>query len=165
MKSSRRSLLLAIGGTTALAGCLGDDDAEGASDATVQLSAHEDFGDILVGPDRLTLYMFDEDERESGESACYNGCAENWPPLVIEGEPVAGDGVTAPLTTFERADGSRQVAAHGWPLYYWIGDEGEGDVNGQGVNQVWWVLGPDATEIREVPAADEDDDGPSPGGY
>ncbi len=117
-------------------------------DATVQVTDHEEYGEILVGPDGLTLYMFDADEQGAGESACHDGCAENWPPLTDE-DPAAGDGVTAELTTFERPDGSSQVAANGWPLYYWMNDEEPGDVDGQGVNDGWWVLSPAGEPIRE----------------
>jgi len=58
-----------------------------------------------------------------------------------------GDGVSAELTTFEREDGSTQVAADGWPLYYFAPDEAPGDAKGQGVNDVWWVLAPDGTPV------------------
>jgi hypothetical protein len=30
---------------------------------------------------------------------------DNWPPLTVEDDPVAGDDVAAELTTFERDDG------------------------------------------------------------
>jgi len=103
--------------------------------------------------------MFDSDEQGAGESACYDGCAENWPPLTVEDAPV-GDGVGAELTTFERDDGSMQVAADGWPLYYWAGDDAEGDTEGQGVNDVWWLLASDGTPVR----GDGGDDGSGDGG-
>lgn len=37
----------------------------------------------------------------------------------------------------ERDDGSMQVIGAGWPLYHFASDEEPGDVNGQGVNDVW----------------------------
>lgn len=118
------------------------------SSATVSVRSHPDLGEILVGPDGRTLYMFDRDTEGSGASVCADGCAEAWPPLTVEGEPSAGDAVTAELTTFERDDGTTQVAAGGWPLYYFASDESPGDVNGQGRGDVWWVLGPDGTPKR-----------------
>lgn len=186
-KLTRRALLGAISGSLVLAGCVGgdDDDDEPASedgsngddssdeggtdngdDVTVQLRTHEEHGDILVGPDQLTLYMFDADEQGAGTSACTGGCAESWPPLTVEELPVAGDGVDADLTTIERENGSQQVAANGWPLYYWANDEAPGDTDGQGVNDVWWVLDASGTPIR---GGDSDDgsqnSGGSSGGY
>ena len=123
-------------------------------EATVGVDSHPDLGEILVGPDGLTLYMFDADEQDAGESACHDECLEAWPPLVAD-EPIAGDGVTAELTTFEREDGEMQVAADGWPLYWFADDGAPGDVTGQGVNDVWWVLDPDGTPIRDSPDEDE----------
>ncbi len=121
---------------------------EGGADATVTVSEHPDHGAILTGPDGHSLYMFDADEQGSGESACYDGCAENWPPLTVEDAPVAGEGVEAELGTIEREDGSMQVTANGWPLYYFVNDEGPGDVAGQGANDVWWLLTPAGEPIR-----------------
>jgi predicted lipoprotein with Yx(FWY)xxD motif len=46
------------------------------------------------------------------------------------------------LGTVERPDGSIQATYNGWPLYYFAGDPGAGDVNGQGVNDIWWVVSP-----------------------
>ena len=38
-------------------------------------------------------------------------------------------------------------------------DEEPGDANGQGLNDVWWVLGPDGTPIRETDSEGTNDDG------
>lgn len=127
---------------------MGTETDEEAADVTVQTRTHPDHGNILVGPDGMTLYMFDQDTEGEGMSACYEGCAETWPPLTVDATPTAGNGVTAELTTFEREDGSMQVAAAGWPLYYFAPDQEPGDANGQGANDVWWVLAPDGTPIR-----------------
>lgn len=117
------------------------------------------YGDVVVGPDGLTLYMFEPDPSDASGSACTGDCAEAWPPLTVE-DPAAvapGDDVTGPVDTLTREDGSTQVALGGWPLYYFQGDAEPGDVSGQGVNQVWWVLGPDGTprepavQVREHP--------------
>ena len=94
-------------------------------------------GDILVDGDGNALYLFTPDAQ--GASTCYDGCAEAWPPLVTE--VGAGDGVDgALLGTVARDDGTEQVTYNGWPLYYFAGDNAAGDTNGQGVNDVWFVL-------------------------
>lgn len=178
MAHTRRALLASTAAAVALAGCLGDDDDDGGNgdetptdtpnptatetptqtgtpteDTTVAVSEHPDHGDILVDEDGLTLYMFDADEPGSGESACYDDCATNWPPLTVEDEPVAGPEVSADLSTIEREDGSMQVVANGWPLYYWAGDSQPGDATGHGVQDVWWVLRPDGSPVRPVDVA------------
>ena len=119
-----------------------------ASGTTVQVRSHPDLGEVLVDSEGRTLYMFASDTRGEGASTCSGGCANAWPPLTVEETATAGEGVTAGLTTFEREDGSTQVAADGWPLYYFASDENPGDANGQGANDVWWVLRPDGTPVR-----------------
>jgi len=41
-----------------------------------------------------------------------------------------------------RKDGAKQWAKDGMPLYYWIKDTKEGDITGEGVNDVWYVAKP-----------------------
>jgi predicted lipoprotein with Yx(FWY)xxD motif len=132
---------------------------EPAADGVVVAIGSTDLGDILVDADGMTLYMFDPDDQ--GPSVCYDECAENWPPLLTHGDPVA-DGVDeALLGTTERDDGTLQVTYDDWPLYYWVADNAPGDVNGQGVQDVWWVLTADGTPVRDDGTAqvDAQDDG------
>lgn len=165
MVLTRRALLAATGASLTMAGCLGGGGGSGSSDggggdaagdATVRVRAHEALGDILVDAGGMTLYRFDADTQGSGESACTDGCADTWPPLTVDDEPSAGDGISAPLTTFDRGDGTTQMAADGWPLYYFASDGSPGDAKGQGVNDVWWVVGPDGAKVT----ASEGDAGP-----
>jgi len=126
----------------------GDDGAAGEECAATVMVATTELGDVLVDADGMTLYMFDPDMQ--GASTCYDECAMNWPPLVAEGEPMAGAGADdAKLGTVERDDGTMQVTYDGWPLYLWAQDSAAGDTTGQGVNDVWWVLGADGEPIRD----------------
>ena len=101
-------------------------------------------GSILVDGDGNTLYLFTPDNQ--GESVCYDQCEAAWPPLV---DPIeAGEGITASLLgTAPRTDGSDQITYNGWPLYYFANDTAPGDTNGQGINDVWYVLTPDGDAI------------------
>jgi predicted lipoprotein with Yx(FWY)xxD motif len=36
----------------------------------------------------------------------------------------------------------------GWPLYYFASDSAPGDTNGQGVGDVWYVIGADGEFIQ-----------------
>lgn len=169
MPHSRRAVLGAAAASIGFAGCIGDDGSDGdagdtttdaptttdggagtASDEgpTVALRAHPDLGDILVGPDGLTLYMFDQDTEGEAASSCSGGCADVWPPLTVEETPAAGDDVSVTLDTFEREDGATQVMAGGWPVYYYAQDSDPGDAEGQGVNDIWWVLDSAGQPIR-----------------
>jgi predicted lipoprotein with Yx(FWY)xxD motif len=116
----------------------------------VSLAEDADLGSFLVDESGMSLYMFMNDA--PGTSNCYDQCATNWPPLLTEGKPVAGEGIDATLMgTTEREDGSLQVTYNGWPLYYWVKDAQVGDVTGQGVGDVWFVVAPDGEIV--IPAA------------
>jgi predicted lipoprotein with Yx(FWY)xxD motif len=115
--------------------------------------AETGLGPTLVGPDGMTLYMFVNDG--PGESACYDSCATTWPPLLVEGEPVAGEGTDpALLGTTERNDGSLQLTYNGMPLYYYAQDSAAGDTNGQGVGGAWYIVNPAGETVTA--AAGED---------
>ena len=53
------------------------------------------------------------------------------------------------FATTTRDDGSLQLVAGKWPLYYFEGDATAGDTNGQGAGDVWFAVAPDAKLIRE----------------
>ena len=59
---------------------------------TMNLKTGE-LADLLVEPDEQLdsdSVEFDSDEQGAGESTCYDGCAESWPPLTVDGEPSGG---------------------------------------------------------------------------
>jgi hypothetical protein len=41
------------------------------------------------------------------------------------------------------------------PLYYWVGDAQPGDTNGQGVNEVWYVVSVDGEVVMGMLVDDE----------
>jgi predicted lipoprotein with Yx(FWY)xxD motif len=111
--------------------------ASGAT--TVSLGKNEQLGSFLVDDKGMTLYLFTKDTPNT--SVCYDKCATAWPPLLTTGAPVAGDGVDASkLGTTTRKDGSVQVTYNSWPLYYYEKDKAPGDVVGQDVGGVWYVV-------------------------
>jgi predicted lipoprotein with Yx(FWY)xxD motif len=101
-------------------------------------------GMILVDGSGRTLYLFEKDQ--SDQSACSGACAAAWPVDQTSGTPKAGSGVTASLLgTIRRGDGTTQVTYDHHPLYYYSGDSGAGQQNGQGVDAfgaAWYVLTP-----------------------
>jgi predicted lipoprotein with Yx(FWY)xxD motif len=99
-------------------------------------------GAYLTGEGGMTLYTLKSDSMNT--SACAGTCATNWPPFTAADDDTLtpGSGVGGKLTTFARADGTKQVAYNGQPLYYFSGDSAPGDTNGQGVKNVWYVAAP-----------------------
>jgi predicted lipoprotein with Yx(FWY)xxD motif len=123
-----------------------------AQDETISLGNSETLGDFLVGPNGMTLYLFTPDP--VGASVCSGRCAENWPPLTVESAdalPALAEGIPGTLSTFEREDGTLQVAYNGIPLYYWVRDEAVGDTTGQAVGRVWWVVPPATVYAQRIP--------------
>jgi predicted lipoprotein with Yx(FWY)xxD motif len=111
------------------------------SAAVVNASQNAILGSFLVDSVGMTLYIYTKDTPNS--SVCYGGCATAWPPLLTNGAPNAGTGVTASmLGTTTRTDGTVQVTYHGWPLYYFAKDKVAGDTTGEGVGSVWYVMTP-----------------------
>jgi predicted lipoprotein with Yx(FWY)xxD motif len=93
---------------------------------------------VLVGPNGMTLYVFDRDAANSGKSVCNGPCATNWPPLMAtDADKPAGD-----YTVITRDDGKKQWAMKGKPLYYWAKDGKPGDKTGDNVGSVWHVAKP-----------------------
>jgi predicted lipoprotein with Yx(FWY)xxD motif/polyisoprenoid-binding protein YceI len=128
------------------------DSAEVESEGLITLSGDDVLGPYLIGEDGMTLYIFTRDEL--GVTNCYDQCAVNWPPLMLE-EGVAlaaGEGVTGELATTPRDDGGMQVTYNGWPLYYWVKDAVPGDTTGHGVGAVWAVATPEISAYNFVPA-------------
>lgn len=88
-------------------------------------------GELKTGKNGMTLYIFDKDT--SGVSNCYDQCATNWPPYVVEDDKMMVEG----MDTIMRKDGTKQYVVDGKPLYYYVKDVKAGDVMGDGVNGVW----------------------------
>ncbi len=164
----RRMLAIAIGLALVLAACSDDGDEDTATDDTAAETADDsgdagdtddsgedsaaengdagsadlqlsssDLGDILVDAQGNTIYLFAPDDQ--GESTCYDECEAAW-PIVGELSSV-GDGLDSSLLgTTDRTTGDVQATYNGWPLYYFANDSAPGDTNGQGVNDVWFVM-------------------------
>lgn len=135
-----------------------------AATYTSQLNvATGDQGDYVTDADGRAIYIFLNDT--SNMSNCTDDCATNWPP-VLAADAQTLPQVAAPLDatllgTTERADGTVQLTYNGWPLYYYAGDAAAGDLNGQGLNDVWYLLTPQGTGLSRT--ADQPGGAAAPG--
>lgn len=124
---------------------------EGVTLGTATLA---DGGMYLTDGAGRAVYMFTADEQGSGESACYDACAEMWPPVLAEeGVPSTGTGGldASMLDTIERRDGSRQITFNGWPLYHYAQDTGPGMTQGQDVHESggeWYLVTPEGEKLE-----------------
>jgi predicted lipoprotein with Yx(FWY)xxD motif len=126
-------------------GSSGTAPASGGQSGVATVSATStSLGMILVDGSGRTLYLFAKDQ--PNQSACAGACAAAWPVDQSSGTPKAGSGVTASLLgTIKRGDNTTQVTYNQHPLYYFHGDSGAGEHNGQGVDAFgakWYVVTP-----------------------
>ena len=108
--------------------------------------AQSDLGPILVDQTGRTLYAFTKDENKS--SACDADCVAVWPALTAQSTVEAKDGADMKLVS--QIDESSQVVYGKWPLYYYVGDQVAGDLNGQGVDDEWFAIAPDGKLVKKT---------------
>ena len=120
---------------------------QAASGITLTLATNATLGSYVTGANGMTLYIFTKDTGTT--SACTGQCAANWPALTVASasDVTAGTGVTGTIGTITGADGKLQVTLGGHPLYYFKNDAAAGDVNGQGINNVWYAAGADGNGL------------------
>jgi predicted lipoprotein with Yx(FWY)xxD motif len=86
----------------------------------------------------MTLYYYTKDNE--GTSVCYGGCATAWPIFYAENVSVPSTLKASDFGSITRTDGTKQTTYMGWPLYYWQRDTKSGDMTGEGVGKVWYIL-------------------------
>lgn len=79
---------------------------------------------VYADENGMTLYTYDRDS--AGTSSCIDECAALWPPAIAPADAAASGG----WTVIQRADGSKQWALNGKPLYRFSKDIDIGSVGG-----------------------------------
>ena len=87
---------------------------------------------VLTDEAGMSLYIWDNDVANSGQSLCVGGCSLSWPPYAAK-EDVKPTGDYAVIV---REDGKRQWTYQGKPLYLWFDDKKPGDRQGDGFRGV-----------------------------
>ncbi|MBP3964939.1 plastocyanin/azurin family copper-binding protein [Paenibacillus lignilyticus] len=114
------------------------------SDYAAMLGTSATLGNYLTDANGRTLYYFDKDT--AGSSVCEGTCLANWPAYLATGTHAPTGVASSDFGVITRTDGSKQSSYKGYPLYYFVKDSAHGDVNGQGLNNVWYVIDPVAFE-------------------
>jgi predicted lipoprotein with Yx(FWY)xxD motif len=147
------------------------EDAQAEAGEVVLEAQESDIGTHVVDGEGHTLYLHTLDGED--ESNCTSTCLQLWQPVLVDGEPEAGEGVQEDLVgSFEREDDvGTQVTYDGLPLYRFVADDEPGDTNGHELADTWFavdvdggalggaeITGPPAEEEAAEPEADEDEE-------
>jgi predicted lipoprotein with Yx(FWY)xxD motif len=130
--------------------CGGNYSAPAGNAPTMKLAASPRFGNHLVDGNGRSLYSFGADLPASAAKAavsnCGTACVAAWP--VFHADDVVVEGISADdVGEITRPDGSKQTTFRGWPLYFFAGDAMPGDLNGEGVGDISFVLRDQAYSI------------------
>ena len=106
-------------------------------------------GVISIDGNGRTVYAFDKDTPGSSTSACTGQCTSLWFPVTTTSSPPIVQGVTGMVGTSPTADGKKQVTLAGHRLYTYAGDTAAGEISGQGVQNIWWVVSPAGGELKK----------------
>lgn len=104
-------------------------------------------GKIVVDGKGMSVYYYTKDVKDSGKSTCTGGCLDAWPPVLATADPPKVDGVTGTVGTIATANGKKQLTINGMPVYYYAKDLAAGDITGQGVGGVWYLVAPSGDMI------------------
>ncbi len=90
---------------------------------------------VLTDFDGRTLYAFDGDAADDGQTCTDHGCDIQWLPVAAAQLAMA----FGEFSVVTRGDGSRQWAYRHQPLYRYAGDPLPGDVHGDNADPRWQV--------------------------
>lgn len=149
----RLTILLAAAAMVAAPALAQEEPAEPSAGVAISYAID---GGFLTDSEGRTLYLFLNDS--DGVSTCMGDCLVRWPAFLAADDLDLAEGLDAALFgTTERDDGAIQVTYGGWPLYYFAGDKDTGEVNGQAVGELWYLVAVDGSPLTDaVPAATGD---------
>ncbi|MBN9397508.1 MAG: hypothetical protein J0H83_19835 [Candidatus Melainabacteria bacterium] len=90
-------------------------------------------GKIMATEKGMTLYTFDKDAQ--GKSNCDKDCLKKWPAFHAADQAKA----EGEWSLVQDANGKKIWAYGGKPLYTFAGDKKAGEMNGDGIGNVWHV--------------------------
>jgi predicted lipoprotein with Yx(FWY)xxD motif len=104
----------------------------------INIASNEKLGSYLTDKEGRTLYYYTKDVADI--NACQKGCLQAWPVYDADSLLIPGGLNIRDFGRFQRSDGGMQVTYKGWPLYYFAKDQNPGDVKGEDVGHVWFVI-------------------------
>ena len=111
-----------------------------SSALTVDLRSNSIIGEYLVNENGMTLYYFANDQ--SKVSTCFESCSATWPPFHAEWIDIPSQMKYEDFDEIGRVDGEYQTTYKNRPLYLYSGDHKAGEINGEGMNKLWFAMRP-----------------------
>ncbi len=130
-------IALSVGGSSKTAHAAASSARPAASRISIRSTS---LGDILVDGHGRTLYLFAADR--PNVSTLSSAGLVAWPAFKSTVKPQASSGASGSMIGV--IAGTSQVTYAGHPLYYFVGDHGSGETNGQGLSKFgarWYVVG------------------------
>lgn len=120
------------------------EEASNEPETALMVMEDEKAGKYLADAEGMALYYFANDKPNT--TNCAGECLDNWPAFYSENPEVPEGFNKEDLGTITREDtGEKQTTYKGYPLYYFVKDEASGDVLGQGVKGVWFIVNSETT--------------------
>ena len=124
-----------------------------SSAPSVGIAYKSGVGFYLVNGSGMTLYYRTTDNNSNGTSTCTGTCVQNWPIFYTKNLTLPSGLNATSFKVVTRADGKQQLTYDGWPLYFFAGDHKPGDVNGQGIQGIWFALNLPAPKAPTISAS------------
>ena len=143
------------GGSHAGGSHAGGSQPAGSHASGTVIAAHSGSGGAFLTDSGRSVYLWAADSMNMSD--CSGACAGAWPPVMATGKVTGANGVKpSDLGTIARAGGGKQVTYNGHPLYFFAGDSGPGQTNGQGSDSFgakWWLVAPSGAKITAAEAS------------
>jgi predicted lipoprotein with Yx(FWY)xxD motif len=111
-----------------------------AADAPLLKTADSPLGTIAVDGEGMTVYVYNPDEENSQAGSCDEACLRYWPAVTSVTDSPIVEGIDAVIDTVDGPEGSFQITVNGKPVYRYLDDKVPGDMLGQSVGSLWWMI-------------------------
>lgn len=111
-----------------------------SSALTVDIRSNSQIGEYLVNENGMTLYYFANDQPKV--STCFESCSATWLPFHAEWIDIPSEMRYEDFDEVGRVDGEYQTTYKNRPLYLYSGDHNAGEINGEGMNMLWFAMRP-----------------------
>jgi predicted lipoprotein with Yx(FWY)xxD motif len=142
-------------GATAAGAPASGNPASASTTGTVITTHSGSAGSFLTDGSGRAVYLWTKDSMD--KSAASGAVVGAWPPVPAKGMVTTSGGAQAgDLGTITGFGGTKQVTYDGHPLYYFAGDSGPGQTNGQGSDGFgakWWLVAPSGAQITGAETA------------